>query len=94
MVDPILPGANVDIVGKDGKVTQPWYLFFRRIERSLQPDSGGAMSAALAAVQTTATQAAEAVATVSVTVAAVEASQQAIEESIVDLNDRVTTLEP
>lgn len=94
MADPILPGINVEMVGKDGKCTQPWYLFFRRVERALQPGGGGSLAVALSAVRATADTTAAAVETVAATVETVTATQEALESTLVTLNDRVTLLEP
>ena len=87
MADPILPGINVEMVGKDGRCTPPWYLFFRRVERALQPGSTGSLAVALSAVRETADATAAAVETVATT-------QAAIESTLETLNDRVTDLEP
>ena len=94
MADPILPGINVDMVGKDGKCTPPWYLFFRRVERALQPGSNGSLAVALSAVRETADATAAAVETVAATVETVATTQDALESTLVTLSDRVTLLEP
>jgi hypothetical protein len=94
MADPILPGINVEMVGEDGRCTQPWYLFFRRVERALQPGSTGSLAVALSAVRETADATAAAVETVAATVETVATTQAAIESTLETLNDRVTDLEP
>ena len=87
MADPILPGINVSVVGSDGRCTQPWYLFFRRVEQALKPGSDGSLAVALSVVQTTV---AETVATVET----VATAQEEIQGTVSELDGRVTLLEP